>query len=145
MEPNFKVEVKSKASGEVLKFPFEEGDRIKKGTLLLQLDKSDEQRNVAKAMAEKSSSVAKLRKAQTALLLQDTKYETDLQKAKSAVEAAQSQLDGVRRKAETAEESFRARVCGEGDSGRGGNLFQGQERKPDSISGSIAGGERFHP
>ena len=92
VEPNFKVEVKSKASGEVLKFSFEEGDRIKKDTLLLQLDKSDEQRNVAKAMAEKSSSVARLRKAETALLLQDTKYETDLQKAKSAVESAEVSL-----------------------------------------------------
>ena len=51
VEPNFKVEVKSKASGEVLKFAYEEGDRVEKGTLLLQLDKSDEQRNVAKARA----------------------------------------------------------------------------------------------
>ena len=31
VEPNFKVEVKSKASGEVLSFPFEEGDRVNKG------------------------------------------------------------------------------------------------------------------
>ena len=46
VEPNFKVEVKSKASGEVLSFPMLEGDKIKKGTLLLQLDKSDEKRNV---------------------------------------------------------------------------------------------------
>ena len=59
VEPNFKVEVKSKASGEVLSFPFEEGDRVKKGTLLLQLDKSDEQRNVAKARTELSSSSEK--------------------------------------------------------------------------------------
>jgi len=92
VEPNFKVEVKSKASGEVLKFAYEEGDRVEKGTLLLQLDKSDEQRNVARARAEKSSSMAKLMKAKTALLLQETKYETDLQKAKSAVESAQASL-----------------------------------------------------
>ncbi|GJL78215.1 MAG: secretion protein HlyD [Nitrospinaceae bacterium] len=92
VEPNFKVEVKSKASGEVLKFPFEEGDKVKKGALLLQLDKSDEQRNVAKANAEKSSSLAKLHKAETALLLQETKYETDLQKARSGVQAAAANL-----------------------------------------------------
>ena len=113
VEPNFKVEVKSKASGEVLKFAFEEGDRIKKGTLLLQLDKSDEQRNVAKAMAEKSSSVAKLKKAQTALLLQDTKYETDLKKALSAVEAAQVSLkesaDKLKRQKDLFEQEFAAK------------------------------------
>lgn len=112
VEPNFKVEVKSKASGEVLKFSFEEGDRIKKDTLLLQLDKSDEQRNVAKALAEKSSSVARLRKAETALLLQDTKYETDLQKAKSAVESAEVSLkesvDKLKRQKDLFEQEFAA-------------------------------------
>ena len=46
VEPNFKVEVKSKASGEVLSFPLLEGDKIKKGTLLLQLDKSDEKEDI---------------------------------------------------------------------------------------------------
>ena len=30
IEPNFKVEVKSKASGEVLSFPLLEGDKVKK-------------------------------------------------------------------------------------------------------------------
>lgn len=113
VEPNFKVEVKSKASGEVLKFSYEEGDRIKKGTLLLQLNKSNEQRNVAKAMAEKSSSVAKLRKAETALLLQDTKYRTDLQKAKSAVESAEISLkesvDKLKRQQNLFEQEFVAK------------------------------------
>ncbi len=60
VEPNFKVEVKSKASGEVLSFPFEEGDWVKKGKLLLQLDKSDEIRNVAKSQADMQSSIAML-------------------------------------------------------------------------------------
>ncbi len=113
VEPNFKVEVKSKASGEVLKFYYEEGDRVDKGTLLLQLDKSDEQRNVAKANAEKSSSNAKLMKARTALLLQETKYETDLQKAKSAVQSAQASLqeseDRLKRQKDLFEKKFAAR------------------------------------
>ena len=112
VEPNFKVEVKSKASGEVLKFSFEEGDGVEKGTLLLQLDKSDEQRNVAKARAEKSSSMAKLMKAKTALLLQETKYETDLQKAKSAVESAEASLqeseDKLKRQKDLFDKKFAA-------------------------------------
>ena len=36
VEPNFQVEVKSKASGEVLSFPYEEGDFVGKGNLLLE-------------------------------------------------------------------------------------------------------------
>ena len=92
VEPNFKVEVKSKASGEVLSFPMLEGDKIKKGTLLLQLDKSDEKRNVDKAEADLSSATAKLRKAETALTLQKTKYETDLKTSQSEVQSAITNL-----------------------------------------------------
>ena len=92
VEPNFKVEVKSKASGEVLSFPFEEGDHVKKGALLLQLDKSDEKRNVAKARTELASSSAKLKKAETALLLQKTKYDTDIKSSQSEIETALANL-----------------------------------------------------
>ena len=92
VEHNFKVEVKSKASGEVLSFPMLEGDKIKKGTLLLQLDKSDEKRNVDKAEADLSSATAKLRKAETALTLQKTKYETDLKTSQSEVQSAITNL-----------------------------------------------------
>lgn len=92
VEPNFKVEVKSKASGEVLSFPFNEGDYVKKGTLLLQLDKSDEKRNVAKSRTELSSSSARLKKSKTALLLQKTKYATDLKSSQSEIETALTNL-----------------------------------------------------
>lgn len=113
VEPNFKVEVKSKASGEVLKFSNEEGDRVEKGTLLLQLDKSDEKRNVAKAKAELSSKNAKLMQAKTALLLQDTKYATDLQKAKSAIESAEASFkeseDKLKRQKDLFEQNFAAK------------------------------------
>ena len=110
VEPNFKVEVKSKASGEVLSFPFEEGDHVKKGTLLLQLDKSDEKRNVAKARTELASSSAKLKKAETALLLQKTKYDTDIKSSQSEIETALANLkeseDKLKRQSELFEKKF---------------------------------------
>ena len=110
VEPNFKVEVKSKASGEVLSFPFEEGDRVKKGILLLQLDKSDEQRNVAKAHTELSSSSARYKKAETSLLLQKTKYSTDLKSSQSEIETALANLkeaeDKLKRQHELFEKKF---------------------------------------
>jgi HlyD family secretion protein len=110
VEPNFKVEVKSKASGEVLSFPFEEGDKVKKGMLLLQLDKSDEKRNVAKARTELSSSSARLKKADTALLLQKTKYDTDIKSSQSEIETALANLkdseDKLNRQNELFEKKF---------------------------------------
>ncbi len=92
VEPNFQVEVKSKASGEVLKFKYEEGDRIKKGQLLLKLDKSDEIRSVARSKADRASAIAKLNKAKTALLSQETKYQTNLKSAQSQVQEAEANL-----------------------------------------------------
>lgn len=111
--PNFKVEVKSKASGEVLKFPYEEGDRVGKGELLIQLDKSDEKRNVAKAGADLSSSLAKLKKAETALILQKTKYETDLQQTRSAVEAAEANLQESADKLKRQSDLFNQKIVSE--------------------------------
>ena len=92
VEPKFQVEVKSKASGEVLSFPFEEGDSIKKNQALLQLDKNDETRNVAKAEADLMSGEASLKKAETALHLQKTLYQTNLKTAESEVEETEANL-----------------------------------------------------
>lgn len=113
VEPNFQVEVKSKASGEILKFPYEEGDFVKKGTLLLQLDKSDEARNVVKAEANLQSAQSQLKKARIILLLQETRYATDLRAARSAVEAAEANLqeaqDKLRRQVDLFEKKITSR------------------------------------
>ena len=92
VEPNFKVEVKSKASGKVLTFPFEEGDYLKKGEALLHLNKNDETRSVAKANADLKSSEASLEISKTALLLQKNRYETNLKLSESEVEEANVNL-----------------------------------------------------
>jgi len=52
VESNKLVEIKSKASGEVAVIPVVEGQMVKTGELLLQLDPIDEQRNVNRAQAE---------------------------------------------------------------------------------------------
>ena len=113
VEPNFKVEVKSKASGEVLNFSFEEGDFVKKGQLLLQLDKSDELRSVAKVQADKQSSLATLQKAKTSLLLQKTIYKTNLTSAKSEKVEAEANLkdstEKLKRQIDLFEKKFTSR------------------------------------
>ena len=93
VEPNFKVEVKSKASGEVLNFSFDEGDYVEKGQLLLQLDKSDELRSVAKVQADLQGSLANLEKAKTLLLLQKNTYKTDLRTSVSEEVEAEANLE----------------------------------------------------
>ena len=111
VEPNFQVEVKSKASGEVLKFQFEEGDLIKKGTLLLQLDKSDEIRSVARAKADLTSARANVNRAKTALLSQQTKYKTSLRSAQSRVEEAEANLGEAKDKLQRQEDLFQKKFA----------------------------------
>ena len=50
IEPNNTVDVKSKASGEIITLPFDEGAYVKKGELLLELDPSDENRSLTRAV-----------------------------------------------------------------------------------------------
>ncbi len=111
VEPNSQVEIKSKASGRVLKFAFEEGDFIKKGTLLLQLDKSDELRSVARAEADLQSAVANFNKAESSLILQKTKYETELREAESQVEAETANLKDAGDKLKRQEDLFQKQVA----------------------------------
>ncbi len=106
VEPSFQVEIKSKASGEVLKFAYEEGDRIKKGKLLIQLDKSDEIRNVARSRADMASATAKLNKAKTTLLSQKTRYQTSLQSNQSKVDEAEANLKESDNKLKRQEDLF---------------------------------------
>lgn len=110
VEPNFEVEVKSKASGEVLEFPFEEGDTVKRDQLLLRLDKSDEDRNVARAQAELDSAMAKLRRAEIALLLQKSKYKTDLKTAESRVEESIANLKEAKDKLQRQRNLFKEKI-----------------------------------
>jgi len=129
VEPNFKVEVKSKASGEVLSFPKHEGDKVKKGTLLLQLDKSDEKRNVDKAKSDLSSSTAKLKKAGTALLLQKTKYKSDIKTAESEVQKAISNLKESQDKLKRQIELFDQKVVSQESLENSQTLYEVNQQK----------------
>lgn len=110
VEPNFEVEVKSKASGEVLEFPFEEGDVVEKDQLLLRLDKSDEDRNVARAQAELDSAMAKYKRAEISLLLQKLTYKTDLETAKSRVEESIANLKEAKDKLKRQRDLFEEKI-----------------------------------
>jgi HlyD family secretion protein len=74
IEPNFQVEVKSKASGEILSFPWEPGDMVVSGQKLLTLDPSTERRNVAQREADLAKANADLASAQASMLEIRGKY-----------------------------------------------------------------------
>ncbi len=71
VEPNFQVEVKSKASGGILEFPYEPGDTVEEGQVLLRLDPRTEKRNLAQREADMAASEADLKSAQANQLESD--------------------------------------------------------------------------
>ncbi|MCZ7607357.1 MAG: efflux RND transporter periplasmic adaptor subunit [Planctomycetota bacterium] len=67
VEANAQVEVKSRASGEVIEIAVKVGDLVTAGDLLIKLDPADETRAVSQAEAALQSAQARLSRAQAAL------------------------------------------------------------------------------
>jgi HlyD family secretion protein len=99
VEPFFSVEVKSKASGEVISFPYQPGDRLERQKLLVELDPEDEQRNLRRTESEVASNKASLAAAEAELArrvaeasLRRREVEASLESARAELEAAEARL-----------------------------------------------------
>jgi HlyD family secretion protein len=97
VEPIQKVEVKSKASGQILAMPVEEGDRVQKGALIARIDETDLRNAYEQAVAD-----LELAKATVAQTASNVKRQTELFKRGllSEAEIDQVKLDEVRAKAQ---------------------------------------------
>lgn len=67
VKPGFRVELKSEASGEVIEIAKRGGDRVKRGDLLIRLQKDDEQRSVDRATQESQIAEARMNSAKIML------------------------------------------------------------------------------
>jgi RND family efflux transporter MFP subunit len=101
---NLDVEIKCKASGTIVKLPFDISQPVKKGDLLLELDPRDEQQRVRQAEATVRASQARLINARESLALADEKLKTDRQRADAALTAAQARAQDARAKADRTRE-----------------------------------------
>lgn len=77
--PYTEVELKSKASGEIISFPFQEGDILSKGKVAVRLDPETERSRVNQANANLLIAEAKLEKAE--ITLQDEELRLKRQKS----------------------------------------------------------------
>jgi len=74
VEPAKLIQIKSKASGEVLKIHVVEGQMVREGEILVEMDPVDEKRNVESRQADLDRAASALEKARITL----TNYERDL-------------------------------------------------------------------
>ena len=67
IEPDVQVEVKSRGSGQVIEVLVKEGDQVQAGQLLVKLDPTDAQRQLASARVTKNRALADLQAARASL------------------------------------------------------------------------------
>jgi HlyD family secretion protein len=78
IEPVTTVEIKSKASGEILDLPVETGDVVEQGQLLIQVDQVDARQGLAQAQADLEVARARLKIAESQLERADRMLEQEI-------------------------------------------------------------------
>jgi HlyD family secretion protein len=97
--PNFEVEIKAKASGKIVRLPYDVSDVVQKGALLVQLDPIDESRNVSQSTDSLSGFESKAAQAQVNLKVAQRTLNTDMARAKADLAAAQAKAKDAHAKA----------------------------------------------
>jgi multidrug efflux pump subunit AcrA (membrane-fusion protein) len=101
---NLDVEIKCKASGQILKLPFDVSDQVRKGDLLIELDPKDEQQHVRQAEATVRASKARLVNARESLAVAEETLASDRQKVEAGLASAEARARDARAKAERTRE-----------------------------------------
>ena len=97
---NLDVDIKCKASGPIIKLPFDISAHVKSGDLLVELDPIDEQRNVKQAQNNLEASQAKLEMAKHNLTVATMGLETDRQRMDQQIASAKARAQRSREKAD---------------------------------------------
>ena len=103
---NQDVDIKCKASGEIIELPFDISDEVKEGELLLKLDPNDQERILRQTEVALQASQAKLATAQENLQIAQRTLITDEAKAKSDLQTAQAKAKDARAKADRTKQLF---------------------------------------
>ena len=78
VKPINRIEIKSKASGQIEELPIEVGDFVRNGTLIAMLDQKDERTDVAQAQADLDIAKAELKQAQSTFDRWDQLFRSEL-------------------------------------------------------------------
>jgi multidrug efflux pump subunit AcrA (membrane-fusion protein) len=97
---NFDVDIKCKASGQIIKLPSDVSDMVKKGDLLVELDPVNEQRVLHQAEVDFSASQARLVTARQNLAIAEQNLTTNEKLAKADLTSAQVRASDARAKAD---------------------------------------------
>lgn len=97
---NLDVDIKCRASGEIVKLPFDISDKVKAGDLLCQLDPTDMQLSVRLAEATVAQAAARVAQAKANLAQAEQNLVTTRSRTASALESAKVRAVNARAKAD---------------------------------------------
>ena len=112
---NLDVEIKCKASGEVVKLPFDISDEIKKGDLLVELDPVDEKRKLNQAKISLASSQARLKQKKVNLQIAENGLAVERRSAEAALKSAEAHAKDARAKAKRMKQLFEKKLASQED------------------------------
>lgn len=93
---NLDVEIKCKASGEIIMLPFDSSDTVHEGDLLVELDPVDEERNVELAEVNLYEAQARLNRSRESHRISEMNLETSRDRAEVDLELTEAQADDTR-------------------------------------------------
>jgi len=108
---NLDVDIKCKASGEIVKLPFDVSDTVKEGDLLLELDPIDMERSLTQAQVQLQASEAKLVAAKQSLDIAQQTLATDKARAQAALISAQAKAKDTQSKADRTKQLFEKKLA----------------------------------
>jgi HlyD family secretion protein len=100
VEPFSKVEVKGKVGGRILRLVVEEGQQVRQGDLIAQIDPIETQSQVNQIRQQIAAAQARLEQAETQLQLQAEHSPLGVADAEQALHSAQARLQQARRQSE---------------------------------------------
>ena len=112
---NFDVEIKCKASGQVIKLPNDISDKVNKNDLLVELDPIDEQRSVEQARVTLLSSQAKLAQAKENLRITQQQLLIEKLRADSALKSCLAKYQEAQAKADRLKELIKGSLTSQED------------------------------
>jgi len=103
---NLDVDIKCKASGEIINLPFDISAAVKKGDLLVELDPVDMERELTRARMQLTISESRLQSARHNLSVAEKTLTTDKARAEAALASAQAKHADVQSKANRTQQLF---------------------------------------
>jgi len=113
--PNLDVDIKCKASGEIITLPFDVSDPIKKGELVVELDPVDEERRVHQAEVTLSVSEARLDQAKLNLQVAELNLKTERLRADADLDSAKARAGDSAAKAERLKQLLEKKLAAQED------------------------------